>query len=90
MAGSGLRMETGDPAREPLAGGRCDMNAVAPPHQHAILIPAQIRDAHRKPYSDRGERHGERKGRDVCQHAMAEIVRLLSWPFIARQIVGLA
>ena len=73
-----------------LTGGRCDMNAIAPSHKHAILSPTQIRDAHGKPYSDRGQRHGERKSRDVCQHAMAEIVRFISLPLIARQIVGLA
>ena len=63
------------------------MNAVAPSHQHAILSPAQIRDAHGKPYSDRGQRHGEREGRNIGQHPMAEVVWLVTWPLVAGQIV---
>ena len=55
-------------------------------HQHAILSLAQIGNAHRKPDSDRRQRHGEGQGGDIGQHAMTEIVRLVAGPFVAGQI----
>jgi len=67
---------------------RCgNLCAIAPPHQHAILGLAQIRDAHGKPYSDRRQRDGKSEGRDVRQHALAKIVRFIPVSLIARQIV---
>jgi hypothetical protein len=64
-------------------------DTIVPSHQHAILGPAQIRDAHSQPQSDGRQCHGEREGREVCQHAMAEIVRFIPLALIARQIVRL-
>src|SRR5258707_8893854 len=75
---------------ETLEMRRGNARAIAPPHQHAILGLAQIRDAHGKPNSNRGQRHGKGEGREVRQHAMAKIVRFFAGEFIARQIVRLA
>ena len=61
--------------------------AVAAAHQHAVLGLAQIGDADRKPDADRGQRDGEGEGRNVCQHAMAKVVRVVPIPLVARQIV---
>jgi len=66
---------------------RGNLCAIAPPHQHAILGLAQIRNAHGKPYSDRRQRDGKSEGRDVRQHALAKIVRFIPVSLIARQIV---
>jgi hypothetical protein len=66
---------------------RGNMRAVAPSHQHAILGFAQIRNAHGEPYSDRGQRDGKSEGRNIRQHALTKIVRLISVPFVARQVV---
>src|SRR5205814_3547563 len=79
------------PARlENLEMRRGDMRAIAPAHQHAILGVAKIRDAHRQPYSDRGQCNGKGKSGDVGQHAMAKIVRIIPRLLKARQIVRLA
>src|SRR3954451_1164758 len=61
--------------------------AIAAAHQYAILGFAQIGDAHGEPDADPDQRHRERKGREVRQHAMAEIVRFFPCAFIACQIV---
>src|SRR5216683_1444376 len=67
---------------------RCrNVRAIAPPHQHAVLGLAQVRNAHGEPYSDRGQRDGKGKGRNVCQHAMTKVVRLIPVPLVARQVV---
>src|ERR1700743_2958705 len=68
---------------------RGDAHAVAASHQHAILGAAQIGDAHGEPDADRKHRHGEGTGRDVGQHALTEIVRLIARLLIARQVVRL-
>ena len=69
--------------------GRRDGNAhaVPPSHQYTVLGPAQIRNTHGKPYPDRQESHGKGEGCNVCEHAMAKIVRFFPVAFIARQIV---
>jgi hypothetical protein len=67
---------------------RCgDPRAITPPHQHAILGFAEIRDAHGEPDSDGGQSYGKGKGRNVRQHAMAKVVRLVSSLLVRRQIV---
>src|SRR3979411_1318447 len=68
---------------EVLRGNAC---AIAPSHQHAILGLAQIRDAHREPNSDCRQRDGEGEGGNVCEHAMAKIIRLVAVA-LALQIV---
>jgi hypothetical protein len=65
---------------------RGNAHTIAPSHQHAILGPAQIGDAHRKPYPDRRQRDGKSERGDICEHAVAEIVRLLPRTFVTRQI----
>jgi hypothetical protein len=76
----------------PLEVLRGNANAIAPPHQYAILGPAQIGDAHREPYPDRRQRDGKSERGDIGEHAVAKIVRLLPRTFVARQIerLGLA
>jgi len=71
-----------------LRGG--NTHAVAPSHQYAVLGPAQIRNTHGKPDSDRQESHGKGEGCNICKHAMAKIVRFFPVALIARQIVRLA
>ena len=66
---------------------RGNTRAIAPSHQHTVLGLAHIRDTHGEPDSDRRQRDGEREGRNVCQHAMTEVVRFIPVPFIARQVV---
>lgn len=73
---------------QPLAARRRNLGAVAPSHQHAILVLAQVRDADRQPYSDRGQRDGEGEGRDVRQHAMPELAGFLGGSLEPRQIPG--
>jgi len=73
-------------ALEMLSG---DARAITPPHQHAILGFAQIRDAHRQPYSDRRQRDSKGKGGHVSQHALAKIIGLIPRLLVARQIVRL-
>src|ERR1700721_1888586 len=58
-------------------------HAVAPPHQHTVLGPAQIRNAHGEPQSDGGERDRKSEGRNIRQHAAAKIVRFIPVPLIA-------
>jgi hypothetical protein len=72
---------------EMLAMWRVNPRAVAAPRQYAILGFAHVRNAHGKPYSDGHQ--GDRKcdGRDVRQHAMAKVVRLIAGAFIARQVI---
>ncbi len=72
-----------------LAMRRINVRAVAPARQDAILGLAHIRDAHGKPYSDRHQGDGKSEGRDIGQHAMAKIVRLIPGTLIARQVIGL-
>src|SRR5260370_35867090 len=57
---------------EPLEMPRGNARAIAPPHQHAILGLAQIRDAHGKPNSNPGHPPGKGQGRKVRQHAVAQ------------------
>src|SRR5258708_3159969 len=71
---------------EPLEMRRGNARAIAPPHQHAILGLAQIRDAHGKPNSNRGQRHGKGEARKVRQHAVAKIARLFPADFITQHI----
>jgi hypothetical protein len=85
----GFKGQTGQPGREMLDMRRGNARAVAPPHQHAVLGLAQIRNAHGKPYSDGRQRHGKSEGRDVRQHALAKIVRFSPVSLIARQIIRL-
>src|SRR5258708_4187819 len=66
---------------------RRNVRAIAPPHQHAILGLAQIRNAHGKPYSDCRQRDGKSERRDVRQHAVMKIVRLFPISLVARQII---
>ena len=73
-------------AREASCAAPANLGAVAPTHQHAILVLAQIGNAHRQPYSNGRQRDGEGEGRDVGQHAMLEVVRFLAASFEARQI----
>jgi hypothetical protein len=77
------------PAWKTLDGWGGNAHAIAPSHQHAILGPAQVRDAHGEPYPDSRQGDGERKGCNVCQHAMAKIVGFVAGPLIARQIIRL-
>src|SRR5260370_3764910 len=70
-----------------MRGGNA--RAIAPPHQHAILGLAQIGNADGEPYSDGRQRDGKSEGRDVRQHALAKIVRLIAVSLIARQVVRL-
>ncbi len=65
-------------------------HAVATPHQHTVLGPAEIRNTHGKPDADGGQGDGKGKGRDIREHAVAKIVRLFPGALIARQIVRLA
>src|SRR6202022_386150 len=68
---------------------RGNPRAIAPPHQHAILGLAQIRNAHGEPDSDGRQRDGKGEGRNVRQHATAKIVRFIPIPLVARQIIRL-
>jgi hypothetical protein len=68
---------------------RGNARAIAPPHQHAILGLAQIRNAHGKPYSDGRQRDRKCEGCNVRQHAVTKIIRFVPVSRIARQIVGL-
>lgn len=69
---------------------RCiNARAVASARQYAILGLAHIGNAHGKPNSDRHQGDRKSDGRDVCQHAVAEVVRLIPGVFIARQVIGL-
>src|ERR1700676_4891920 len=61
--------------------------AVVATHQHAILGLAEVRNAHGKPNPDRRQCYREREGRNVRQHAMPEVVRLVTGPLIVGQIV---
>jgi len=61
-------------------------HAVASPHQHTILGPAQIGNAHGKPDTDRGQRDGKSEGGDIGKHALTEIVRFVPRTFIPRQV----
>jgi hypothetical protein len=79
----------GQTGRKMLAMRRGNAHAVVASHQHAILGPAQIRNTHGEPYSDRGQGDGKREGRNVRQHTMAKIVRLIAGALIARQVVRL-
>ncbi len=81
--------ETGRSDLKLLEMRRGNTCAIAPPHQHAVLGLAQIRDAHGEPYSDRRQRDCESEGRNVRQHAMTKIVRFIPVSLIARQIVRL-
>ncbi len=63
--------------------------AIAPAHQHAVLGLAQIRNAHGEPDSDGRQRHRKSQGRNICQHAMAKIVRFIAVSIVARQVVRL-
>jgi len=85
----GFKGQTGQPGRKMLDMGRGNARAVAPPHQHAVLGLAQIRDAHGEPNSDGRQRDGESEGRNVRQHALAKIVRFTPVSLIARQIIRL-
>ena len=67
---------------------RGNPGAVPAPHQHAILGPAQVRDTHREPNPDRRQRDRERQCSNIGQHAMPEIVRLITGPLIAGQVPG--
>ena len=70
----------------PLERLRGNAHAIVPPHQHAILGPAQVGDAHGKPDADRRQRDGKGERSNVGEHAVAEIVRLFPRAFVARQI----
>jgi len=65
-----------------------DLDAIAATHQDAVLGPSQMRDVDGEPDSDREESQRECESRDVCQHALSEIVRLLPVALITGQIVG--
>jgi len=79
--------QIGRPGRKMLDRRDGNAHAVAPSHQHTVLGPAQIRNTHGKPYPDRQESHGKGEGCNVCEHAMAKIVRFFPVALIARQIV---
>jgi hypothetical protein len=69
---------------------RCgNAGAITPAHQHAVLGLAQIRNAHGEPNPDRCQRHGKSQGRNICQHAMAKIVRFIAVSLVAREVVRL-
>src|SRR5215475_1024346 len=74
--------------RRSAARDRGNLRAIPTPHQHAILVLAQFRDAHGEPDADRGQRHGEGKRGKVGQHAVAEIVRFLRLALNVRQAFG--
>jgi hypothetical protein len=65
----------------------CNLCAIAAPHQHAILGPAQVGDAHDQPYSDRCQGDGEGEARDIGQHALAKVVRFLAVLLVAREVI---
>ena len=70
---------------------RCgDVGAITPPHQHAVLGIAQIRDAHREPYSNRRQGDGKGESGHVRQHALTKIVGLIPGLLVARLIARLA
>ena len=70
---------------------RCgDVGAISSPHQHAVLGVAQVRDAHREPYSDRRQSDGKGEGRHVRQHALTKIVGLIPGLLVTRQIAWLS
>src|ERR1044072_6608430 len=66
-----------------------DAGAIPPAHQYAILGLAQIGNAHCKPDPDCSQRDRKRKRRDIRQHAMTKIVRLVPRMRIACEIVRL-
>jgi hypothetical protein len=55
---------------------REDLDAIAAPHQDAILGPSQMGNTHGEPNSYRQQRDSKCEGSDVGQHAMSKIVRL--------------
>jgi len=61
-------------------------HAIAPAHQHAILGPAQVGDAHGKPDADRGQRDRESAGGDIGEHAVTEIVGLFPRLLVAGEV----
>src|SRR6266478_1830358 len=87
----GFKGQTGPvwPENARLDMRRGNARAIALPHQHAVLGLAQIRNAHGEPYSDGRQRDGKGESRNVGQHALAKIVRLIPVSLIARQVVRL-
>jgi hypothetical protein len=68
-----------------LTGGNLD--AIVAAHQDTILGSSQVGYAHGEPNADRQQGHSEREGRNICQHAMAEVVRLFPQPLVAGKII---
>jgi hypothetical protein len=68
---------------------RGNARAIAAAHQHAVLGGTEIRNAHREPYADGGQRDGKGEGRNVRQHAMTKIVRFFPVALIPRQVIRL-
>ena len=66
-----------------------DAGAIPASHQHTILGPAHIGDAHREPNPDCRQRDRKGQGRQVGQHAMPEIVRIAPRLLVAGQIIRL-
>src|SRR3954453_11251014 len=86
-AGSGLSAKRGFWAGLLTARDHGNPGAVPASHQNAILGLAEIGDAHGEPDSDRRQRDREGQRGDIGQHAVTEVLRLVSPPFVAGQVV---
>lgn len=78
-----------DPPLKALETSSGNVRAISSPHQDAILGLAQIGNAHGEPNSDRRQSRGEGERRDICEHAMAKIVRFGPVSLVARPVARL-
>src|SRR3954470_16480354 len=70
------------------AGHLGNPGGVAAAHQDAVLGATELGDADGEPDADRGQRDCERKGCDIGEHAVTEVVGLVARPFVTREVVG--